>query len=139
MSDLSRQLKSQLDRRREEVEARSRRDKQNFYQTLFERDMEAHKQSRLQQKTQGTVFSTSYISKCIRKISSGIQNFKKPVDPHSAVEGQIANSPTKWNFSATAIATCFYVAEASVSFKKKTLKSFSGASDLAHIFHNNAE
>ena len=67
LSDLSRQLQSQLDRRREEVEAKSRRDKQNFYQTLFERDMEAHKQSRLQQKTQGqgTVFSTSYISKCI--------------------------------------------------------------------------
>ena len=72
LSDLSRQLQSQLDRRREEVEARSRRDKQNFYQTLFERDMEAHKQSRLQHKTQGTDFSTSYISKYTRKISSGI-------------------------------------------------------------------
>ena len=138
MSDLSRQLQSQLDRRREEVEARSRRDKQNFYQTLFERDMEAHKQSRLQLKIQGTDFSTSYISKCIRKISSGLtfpKNFKKPVGLHSAVERQI--DPTKWNFSATA--TCFYVADASVSFKKKTLKSFSGASDLAHIFHSNAE
>jgi len=59
LSDLSRQLQSQLDRRREEVEARSRRDKQNFYQTLFERDMEAHKQSRLQQKTQGATSSAT--------------------------------------------------------------------------------